>query len=59
VDYANAFRRNSIECLHVVLHRLGNGHDTVGVLICSAFDPAGCVISAAELLDLPRPMRLE
>ena len=59
VDDADALGRHAVERLHVLLHRLGHGDDAVGVLVGGALDPGRRVVGAAELLDLPGPVRLE
>jgi hypothetical protein len=59
VDDADAVRRHAVERLHVALHRLRHGDHAVGVLVRRPLDPAGGVVGRAELLDLPRPVRLE
>ncbi len=52
-------RSDAVERLHVVLHRLRHRDHAVGVLVGGPLDPARGVIGGAELLDLPRPVRLE
>ena len=59
VDDAHPLGRDAVERLHVALHRLRHGDDAVGVGVGGALDPGGRVVGGAELLDLPRPVRLE
>ena len=51
--------RHAVELPHVALHRQRNRHDAVRVLIGGPLDEGGHVIRRAELLDFPRPVRLE
>ena len=59
VDDAYAFRCNAVQRLDIVLHRLRHRAHTIGGLVRGALDPGGRVIRGAELLDLPRAVRLE
>ncbi len=59
VDHANSLRRNAVQLLHVIFHRLGHGDDAVCVLVCRALDPGGRVIGAPQLLRLPGAVRLQ
>ena len=59
VDHADPIERNTVELVHVALHRRRDRHDAVGVLVGGPLDPRRDVIRRAQLLDLPRPVRLE
>ena len=50
---------DAVEGPHVVAHRAGHGDHPVGVLVGGAFHPGADVVAAAELLGLPRAVRLE
>ena len=59
VDDADALRWHPVQRLYVLLHRLGDSDDAVGVLVCRSLDPGRCMVGGTELLHLPRAVRLE
>ena len=59
VDDPDLLVGNAIERVHIFAHGGRDGDHAVGVLVGGLFDPGACVISGAELFDLPRPMGLQ
>ena len=59
VDHADPLGGDAVELVHVLLHRRRHRDDAVGVLIGRPLDPGGHLVRRPELLDLPRPVRLQ
>src|SRR6266446_2617632 len=59
VDDAHTLWPHSVELLHILLHRLGDGDDAIRILVSGALDPGRRMVRRAQLLDLPRAVRLE
>ena len=53
------FSGNAVQIVNILAHRLGDGDNAVGVLVCGLFQPGTGAVGGAELLGLPGSMRLQ